>query len=176
MTSGAYKGLLSTFSLSLSVFCFVLAPPWHMEFLGQGSDLSCNCNLYHIFSNSRSFSPLCQAGDWTCFLVLQRCHHPVVPWGNSYILTLEQSDIVSGRLVVLFQWWSALPINVGAFLSHVEVVYLEHRCWGITIKGLKVLENFLLGLWFQKLQGYYSIFLSLFVSFANIGNLGKYTE
>ena len=36
---------------------------------GQGSDLS----LILACGSAGSFNPLCQAGDWTCLLVLQRC-------------------------------------------------------------------------------------------------------
>ena len=43
------------------VFCFLffssfLATLWHMEFLGQGSDMSHGCNLCHRFSNARSLA------------------------------------------------------------------------------------------------------------------------
>ena len=68
------------FDNSHSVRCKVLAhcgvflaTPQHMEFLGQGSDLSCSCELCHIYGNARSFNPLCQAGNRTSVLVLQRC-------------------------------------------------------------------------------------------------------
>ena len=40
--------------------------PWHMEFLGQGADLSHSCG------DAGSFNPLCWARDQTCVLVLQR--------------------------------------------------------------------------------------------------------
>ena len=50
-------------------FCFLffsLAVPWHMEFLGQGSDLSHGCNLSLSCNNAGSFNPLCRARDQTC--------------------------------------------------------------------------------------------------------------
>ena len=50
-------------------FCFVLfyffATPWHMEFPGQGSDPSSSCD--------QILNPLCEAGNRTCVLALQRC-------------------------------------------------------------------------------------------------------
>ena len=41
-----------------------------MAFLGQGSDLGCNCD--HSYDNARSSNSLCMDGDQTCVLVLQR--------------------------------------------------------------------------------------------------------
>ena len=52
-------------------FSFSTAPR-HMEFLGQGSDLSHSCNLRHSSSHARSFDPLCQAGDRTCIPAFRR--------------------------------------------------------------------------------------------------------
>ena len=40
----------------------------------QGSDLSHSRNLHHSCGNTRSFNPLCWAGDRACVLVLQRNH------------------------------------------------------------------------------------------------------
>ena len=42
--------------------------------LGQGSDLSCSCDLCSSCGNNRSFNPLCWAEDQICVPVLQRCH------------------------------------------------------------------------------------------------------
>ena len=53
--------------LLLSLF---LAVQGHMESLGQGSDPSHSCDVYSSCGNTRSFKPLCQAGDWTCNQVL----------------------------------------------------------------------------------------------------------
>ena len=50
-----------------------LAASRHMEFPGQGSDLSCSCNLLHSCGNTRSFKPLCWAEGITSVLVLQKC-------------------------------------------------------------------------------------------------------
>ena len=41
---------LSFLSFLFFFFFFFLAVPGHMEFLGQGSDLSCSCNLTHCAS------------------------------------------------------------------------------------------------------------------------------
>ena len=50
------------------VFLLFLAAPWHMEFLGRGSDSSCSCDLC---GSARAFNPRCRAGDGTCILVWQ---------------------------------------------------------------------------------------------------------
>ena len=55
-------------------FVYSLAALHHMEFLGQGLDSSHICDLGCSWSNTRSFNPLCQAGDQTCTLVMQRHH------------------------------------------------------------------------------------------------------
>ena len=39
-----------------------LAAPWHMEFLGQGSDPSCSCNLCQSCGNARSLTDCAQPG------------------------------------------------------------------------------------------------------------------
>ena len=70
--------LFHIISFSLFLFFFFLTAPQHMEFPGQGSDPSRNCDLCHSCSNTGSLlNPLCQAGDRTC-----RCRdtvNPVVP-------------------------------------------------------------------------------------------------
>ena len=62
-----------------SVFvCFFsfsfLAAPWHMEFLGQGPDVSLSCNLCCGCRNAGFFDQLYWARDRTYILVLKRCH------------------------------------------------------------------------------------------------------
>ena len=44
------------------------------QFLGQGLNLSRRCNLRHSCGNSRSFNPLCWAGNWT--------HASAVTWAT----------------------------------------------------------------------------------------------
>ena len=51
-----------------------LALPWHVEFPGQGSDLSHSYKLCCSCGPTRSLHPLCGAGDRACVLVLQRRH------------------------------------------------------------------------------------------------------
>ena len=63
---------VSKVPLLFFLFFFFLAAPWRMEFLGQGSDLSHRYNLCRTCSNTRSFNPLCRAGDPTNILALQR--------------------------------------------------------------------------------------------------------
>ena len=43
--------LCSSPSVPQSFFFFFFATPQCMEFLGQGLDLSCSCNLYHSCGN-----------------------------------------------------------------------------------------------------------------------------
>ena len=65
-------------------FFFFLATWRHMEFLGQGSDPSCSCDLHYSCGNARCFNPLCWAGDGTSVLVPQ--------WGHPIsVLLLFQS-------------------------------------------------------------------------------------
>lgn len=54
------EGLQGLFVLFLQIFykleiLFFLAGPQHMDFLGQGSDLNCNCDLCRSCSNTGSF-------------------------------------------------------------------------------------------------------------------------
>ena len=72
----AYRGNHSSYIFAflgfffLFVCLFFLAALQHMEFMGQGSDLSHSCDLYCSYSNARSFSPLCRPGiepvSWYC--------------------------------------------------------------------------------------------------------------
>ena len=68
--SSFFKSLLRFHVASSYSFFFFsfLATPWHTELPGQGSVLSCSCNLYHICGNSRSFNPQCRVGDKTRIL------------------------------------------------------------------------------------------------------------
>ena len=85
--------------LILSLFFpLFLAASQYMEFAGQGSDLSQNCELCHSCSNARSFNPLCQAQARTCALVLQRHHWShCATAGNPYL--------------ELFVWLEFLSLN-----------------------------------------------------------------
>ena len=46
--------------------------PWPMDFLDQGSDSSCSCNL--LPQQRLLLNPLCWAGGRSCLPALQRCH------------------------------------------------------------------------------------------------------
>lgn len=48
---------------------FFLALLWHMEFLGQGSDLCCSCNPRCSCGNAGFPNPLCQAGGSNLHIV-----------------------------------------------------------------------------------------------------------
>ena len=58
---------LEAFFLVIQKFSLFIWP--HLQhiwkFLGQGLNPSCSCHLCHSCSNTRSFNPLCQAGDQT---------------------------------------------------------------------------------------------------------------
>ena len=71
---------------SFFFFFFFVDCHTHMEFPGQGSDLSCSFDLCHYCDNTGSFNPLCLAGDQTCILALQRCH-------QSRCATVETPDL-----------------------------------------------------------------------------------
>ena len=62
-----------TQNLYSTIFFSFLAAPWHMEFPGQVSDLSCSCELRHSCSNAGSFDPPCWAGIKPASLVQQKC-------------------------------------------------------------------------------------------------------
>ena len=52
---------------------FFLAALWHMEFLGQGSDLTHSYDLSCSCGNAGSLIHCARPRDWTCILALQRC-------------------------------------------------------------------------------------------------------
>ena len=81
--------MYSSISLWLCFFSF-LAALQGMAFLGQGSDLSCSCDLCCSCNNARSFSSLCQSRDQTCILVLQRqsCCSTVGTPGHKFFIRL----------------------------------------------------------------------------------------
>ena len=57
--------------INLFIFLFLfLANPWHMEFPGQGWDLSCSCDLHYSCDNAGSFThctrPSIEPVSWSC--------------------------------------------------------------------------------------------------------------
>ena len=60
-SSYLYLSFLPLFSFFPFPFLAVLR---HMEFLGQGSDPSCSCELLCSCGKLGSFNPLCWAGGW----------------------------------------------------------------------------------------------------------------
>ena len=76
--------------LFVCLFCFVFCFFAFLAAPGQGCDLRHSCNLRHSCGNTRSFNPLCWAGDQTHVLMLQRCqqsHCATVETSNSWFLT-----------------------------------------------------------------------------------------
>ena len=89
------------------LFFFFLAYPRHVEFLGQGSDLSHSCNLWHSCSNVRSFNSLHQAGDRICVLVQQR--HSRSCWATAgiplFTLLMWQLEHI---WMAFYSYWTTL--------------------------------------------------------------------
>ena len=55
------------------LFFLFLATPQHMEFLSQGLDPSCSCNLSCSCGNTRSLTYCTRPGNGTCDPALPRC-------------------------------------------------------------------------------------------------------
>ena len=70
-------------------FSFFLAAPWHMEFLGQGSDLSCSCDLDHSCSNARSLTHCAGQGSNLHPSAPETPLIPVHHSGNSFVFICE---------------------------------------------------------------------------------------
>ena len=66
------KNYLILFICLIYLFFSFLAALEHMNFPGQLSDPSCNCNLQRSCSNAEFFNSLCWAGDQTCIPALRR--------------------------------------------------------------------------------------------------------
>ena len=60
------------------IFSF-LATPWHMEFPGQGSDLSCSCDLSHSCGNARSLTGCARPGIKSASQCSKDTTNPIVP-------------------------------------------------------------------------------------------------
>ena len=67
-------------------FFFFFFWPWHMEFLGQGSDLSHSCDLCHSCSNAGSLTHCLGLGIKPVSQWSQDAADPVVPlWEILYV-------------------------------------------------------------------------------------------
>ena len=118
---------------------FFLAAPQHMEFLGQGSDLSHSCNLRHSYSNTGSLNLVCQARDRTCILALQRflttAETPLWFFFNSWILEI----CLKPRLKVFYPWedlhlllpgaWGHLQSGTRMSPSQLDVLQTTYLLW-----------------------------------------------
>ena len=96
----------------LFFFFSFFATPQHMEFLGQGLDLSCICNLQHSCGNAGSLNPLCQAGDRTCIPAPQRCcQSPLHHRGSPLVLLFKESFSFPGWQKVFEQLCCVIQIK-----------------------------------------------------------------
>ena len=70
-----------TWATAVTMFCFVfsfLVVPWHMEFLGQGSDLSCSSSCSNTSSLTYCAGPGTESVSWSS----RDSAEPVLPqWG-----------------------------------------------------------------------------------------------
>ena len=78
-----------------------LAAPRHVEFSGQGSDLSYGFNLCHSSGNAGSFNALCGAGDRTWLLHCGETADPVGPHRELLIYTFLMTNDVEYLLMYL---------------------------------------------------------------------------
>ena len=62
-----------------TVYLSVLAAPWHMEFLDQGSDPSHSCDLSHSCSNAGSLTHCARPGLEPASQRSQDAANPIVP-------------------------------------------------------------------------------------------------
>ena len=93
-----YKELLqvnTNYPIRIFFLFFFLATPQHVEYLGEGSDPSLSCNLYHNCANARSFNPLClQFGSAEVPQILL-CHSGNSPvrifnWAKDFNISLKK--------------------------------------------------------------------------------------
>ena len=106
-----------SFFLLLFLHFSFLAALRHMEFLSRGSSPSCGHNLQHRCGNTGSLNTLCQAGDQTCMLALQRCHrYHCATAGTALPLILIIRMFVASYFVPLFQ-------DCFAYLMSLEIPY-----------------------------------------------------
>ena len=96
LTRCATRELLTYGLLGVFLLLF-FATLQHMEFSCEGSDLSHSCDPHCSYDSTRSFNPLCQAGDRTCVLVLQRhCRTQFTTGGTStYVFLINHLKINS---------------------------------------------------------------------------------
>ena len=79
--------------LSFFFFFFFLAAPWHMEFLGQGSDLSHSCDLSCSCSNAGSLTHCARPGIEPRSQHSQDAANPSAPqWELPDLTLLLQTD------------------------------------------------------------------------------------
>lgn len=111
------EGTAATWGMFLFSFFFFLAALRHMEFLSRGSSPSCGHNLQHRCGNTGSLNTLCQAGDRTCMLALQRYHrYHCATAGTALPLILIIRMFVASYFVPLFQ-------DCFAYLMSLEIPY-----------------------------------------------------
>ena len=104
---------ISWLSFSLRIFFFFifffLATLQHMEFLGQGPRSRLQLQFMPQLWKYQILNPLCQAGDWTCVLALQRCHWSIV----------QQQELLTENFEMIFGISANFRICPGYFEYHV---------------------------------------------------------
>ena len=153
----------------LPFFSSFLAIHKHMEFPGQGSDLSCSCDLRCSCCNAGSFNPLCQARDRTCILALQRHHqYHCTTLGTLHLhfrskITISHSwhVWVPECLLVLstihVTWTSNLAFVV-QFWLHISNIFIpQYYCFQVWIYNLVIQIKHQ-----TKFSNFYTYFNSLF--------------
>ena len=98
----------------LTFFFLFLAAPWHMEFLGQGSDLSYVYNLTCSCSNVGFLTHCAGPGIEPMSQCSQDAANPIVPWWELLVINFYQMPYQ------VFFTHSSLDAHLGCF--HILVI------------------------------------------------------
>ena len=102
-------------------FFLFLAAPWHLEFLGQGSDRSHSCDLSHSGGNARSLTHCARPGIKPVCQRSQDAADPVEPQrelleGQNFVMKATHSNVPSFTVELLFlETASATPLGIAPF-------------------------------------------------------------
>ena len=118
----SYEGgnwVLESFAITGSKsqsFFFFLAALRHMEFPGQGSDLSCSCNLSSICGNAKSVTHYARLGIKPMSHCSQDTTDPVLQWQElpwNYKIEKPRNFLVAQQikdLVLSLQWFRVTAV------------------------------------------------------------------